>query len=210
MTRQDANYKLTPSTSNETSINLPTDISNFLAANSGEITFQLYKSDFVKAMGVISLIPEVYYKKNGYPSATDEIYSSCSYLINIQFGDSATSLYTVNLLKRDDGRHYLNNLKVANGFFIRAFLVEQLSTLIFEKDENGKLYLRIETKLPLETEFVEVQESKESPLYEPLQVIYYGAPGTGKSHTIDDLTDDENSVRTTFHPDSDYASFVGA
>lgn len=45
---------------------------------------------------------------------------------------------------------------------------------------------------------------------EPLQVIYYGAPGTGKSFTIDDKTDDINSVRTTFHPDSDYASFVGA
>lgn len=48
------------------------------------------------------------------------------------------------------------------------------------------------------------------PLNEPLQIIYYGAPGTGKSFTIDDKTDDENSVRTTFHPDSDYASFVGA
>lgn len=45
---------------------------------------------------------------------------------------------------------------------------------------------------------------------QPLQVIYYGAPGTGKSFTIDDITDDKNSVRTTFHPDSDYASFVGA
>lgn len=43
-----------------------------------------------------------------------------------------------------------------------------------------------------------------------LQIIYYGAPGTGKSFTIDDVTDDKNSVRTTFHPDSDYASFVGA
>lgn len=49
-----------------------------------------------------------------------------------------------------------------------------------------------------------------SPLDEPLQVIYYGAPGTGKSFTIDNKTDDKNSVRTTFHPDSDYASFVGA
>ncbi|MDE5653930.1 MAG: AAA family ATPase, partial [Muribaculaceae bacterium] len=49
-----------------------------------------------------------------------------------------------------------------------------------------------------------------SPIDEPLQVIYYGAPGTGKSFTIDDMTDDDNSVRTTFHPDSDYASFVGA
>lgn len=44
----------------------------------------------------------------------------------------------------------------------------------------------------------------------PLQQIFYGAPGVGKSFTIDDMTDDENSVRTTFHPDSDYASFVGA
>ena len=44
----------------------------------------------------------------------------------------------------------------------------------------------------------------------PLQQIFYGAPGTGKSFTIDDTVNDENSVRTTFHPDSDYASFVGA
>ena len=43
-----------------------------------------------------------------------------------------------------------------------------------------------------------------------LQVIYYGAPGTGKSYTIDKITTEENSVRTTFHPDTDYASFVGA
>lgn len=48
------------------------------------------------------------------------------------------------------------------------------------------------------------------PIAESLQQIYYGAPGTGKSFTIDDKTDDGNSVRTTFHPDSDYASFVGA
>ncbi len=44
----------------------------------------------------------------------------------------------------------------------------------------------------------------------PLQQIVYGAPGTGKSFTIDDTVNYENSVRTTFHPDSDYASFVGA
>ena len=45
---------------------------------------------------------------------------------------------------------------------------------------------------------------------QPLQLIYYGAPGTGKSFTIDKATDEKNSVRTTFHPDSDYAGFVGA
>lgn len=44
----------------------------------------------------------------------------------------------------------------------------------------------------------------------PLQIIYYGAPGTGKSHYIDGVVTMDNSIRTTFHPDSDYASFVGA
>ena len=50
------------------------------------------------------------------------------------------------------------------------------------------------------------------PKYSPdlsLQQIYYGAPGTGKSHAIKDLTIGEDVIRTTFHPDSDYASFVG-
>ena len=43
-----------------------------------------------------------------------------------------------------------------------------------------------------------------------LQQIYYGAPGTGKSHTINSITKDWDVIRTTFHPDSDYSTFVGA
>ena len=46
--------------------------------------------------------------------------------------------------------------------------------------------------------------------YESLQQIYYGAPGTGKSHTINEQTEGESVIRTTFHPDSDYSTFVGA
>lgn len=61
-------------------------------------------------------------------------------------------------------------------------------------------------------------------LYEgpTIQTIYYGCPGTGKSHQVKDLTeglDNEkiikfddgtiNVFRTTFHPDYDYATFVG-
>ena len=55
-------------------------------------------------------------------------------------------------------------------------------------------------------------EETKKPKYSPdlsLQQIYYGAPGTGKSHAIKDLTFGEDVIRTTFHPDSDYASFVG-
>ena len=54
-----------------------------------------------------------------------------------------------------------------------------------------------------------------APLNEPNQVIYFGAPGTGKSHRIKQLIEDNkinektNVFRTTFHPDSDYSTFVG-
>lgn len=46
-----------------------------------------------------------------------------------------------------------------------------------------------------------------------MQIIYYGAPGTGKSHTID--TEVVNGVRNdyvfrvTFYPDFSYSDFVG-
>jgi len=41
-------------------------------------------------------------------------------------------------------------------------------------------------------------------------LIYFGAPGTGKSHIISQYTNDANSIRITFHPDTDYAAFVGS
>lgn len=43
-----------------------------------------------------------------------------------------------------------------------------------------------------------------------LQQIFYGAPGTGKSHSINELTAGKDVIRTTFHPDTDYSTFVGA
>lgn len=45
----------------------------------------------------------------------------------------------------------------------------------------------------------------------PLQTIFYGAPGTGKSRTIKCEVEDKGRIhfRTTFHPDSDYSTFVG-
>ena len=44
------------------------------------------------------------------------------------------------------------------------------------------------------------------------QVIYYGCPGSGKSHKVKEIVNSINSdyvFRTTFHPDTDYSAFVG-
>ncbi len=42
------------------------------------------------------------------------------------------------------------------------------------------------------------------------QAIYYGTPGGGKSHRAKEATAGMAVYRVTFHPDTDYASFVGA
>lgn len=52
----------------------------------------------------------------------------------------------------------------------------------------------------------------------PRQKVLFGAPGTGKSFRIDDsvkgfglkIIDESRKFRTTFHPDYDYAQFVGS
>jgi len=51
-----------------------------------------------------------------------------------------------------------------------------------------------------------------SPLKKTQQIIYYGAPGTGKSYKVDNQIKHLGSKfyeRITFHPEFDHASFVG-
>lgn len=54
-----------------------------------------------------------------------------------------------------------------------------------------------------------IEKTSFAALSEQMQIIYYGCPGTGKSHIIKKHTEKESVVRTTFHPDSDYSTFVG-
>jgi len=66
--------------------------------------------------------------------------------------------------------------------------------------------------ITLEGESVSSQKPSTASPKPRLQCIYFGAPGSGKSHTIEGIVGgfkNENTFRVTFHPDSDYASFVG-
>lgn len=67
--------------------------------------------------------------------------------------------------------------------------------------------------------FEKEKKDFDSDKYPLQQIIFFGAPGTGKSHEVKkqtgellengDEVDLPNVFRTTFHPDTDYASFVG-
>lgn len=72
---------------------------------------------------------------------------------------------------------------------------------------------KIKNEYPKNIKYENSVSDKEKDL--PLQQIFYGAPGTGKSCGVKKAlagnnVPNENIFRTTFHPDSDYSTFVGA
>lgn len=217
VSRQDAQFKLTPCTSNETSINLPTDISELIGAQTANVQFTIHKEDFIKAIGVISLYYPLFNKKETEPTKTTSTFDWLTSQMESQFGDNEIAKYEVEHLVRGDGRFYLKGLKLANGFCLRSFLIEQFSTLVFSRTDENELILRIVTSIPtdFQTDNTIVKQSKPSantsPQIDfPLQQIFFGAPGTGKSHTINEVCAIYENYRTTFHPDTDYAAFVGS
>jgi len=71
--------------------------------------------------------------------------------------------------------------------------------------------------LSLHKDLIEIFEqdyisSEKIKISKSLQKIYYGAPGTGKSHTIETILGEipeDQKERITFHPEYDYSCFVG-
>ena len=79
---------------------------------------------------------------------------------------------------------------------------------VVDSEENN---IESDTEEVSQTEETEPEKPLTFTSSHPRQIIYYGAPGTGKSHTIKKEEDEGKitCIRTTFHPDSDYATFVG-
>ena len=127
-----------------------------------------------------------------------------------------------------DKRFYFNGLleeivytnykgqPVTAKFTIRNYLAGGYSDLHIKKADDGIFDVWVTNTLEHKDDGKERQyeEIDNSPLVCPLQQIIYGAPGTGKSHEIKESTataeKEGRVIRTTFHPDSDYSTFVGA
>ena len=97
------------------------------------------------------------------------------------------------------------------------FLNIDLAKIIFSKDRAGLVNLDPPVKFTTDKKhwpFIDnllPKKQKDRKKDEThWQIIYYGAPGTGKSYKINDKTKSYSTIRTTFHPDSDYSTFVGA
>ncbi|MBE6289616.1 MAG: hypothetical protein E7100_05210 [Bacteroidaceae bacterium] len=224
--RQDSGFKLSYGNSGETSLNLSNEIFDFIskgALSPGEernVTFRIFKEDCIKAMSFVIMKLPLYKSSSNYSNKVDnylEIFGELYSKIESFFGSNKEAEYKVSLLYRPDGRIYLKGLRV-NGFSIRDYLVENYSALQFDNEGNDILNLRVLSDIEDNGEYDDESQELEDVVSKPLQQIFYGAPGTGKSHEVKkrtgELSNDEerdlpNVFRTTFHPDTDYASFVG-
>lgn len=102
-------------------------------------------------------------------------------------------------------------------FTIRNYLAGGYSDLHIKKTDNGIFDVWVTNTFEYkddgkESRYEEVDKTSTS---DSRQQIFYGAPGTGKSHRIKEQlkalnVPKENIFRTTFHPDSDFSTFVGA
>ena len=209
-----------------------------LFKDSGEqITVRFNKENLTKAiLFIASILPRKYDNSaihKQIPFSETFVYDQLAFLDGFFIVDgvkveSRTQIWTArkDVLKKNgeiDNRFYFNGLLEDVGytsfsgiaksakFTIRNYLAGGYSDLHIKKSENGVFDVWITNALePYNDgkengrEVVDIDSKSQ-----PLQQIYYGAPGTGKSHEINRLTEGEEVIRTTFHPDSDYSTFVG-
>ena len=80
-------------------------------------------------------------------------------------------------------------------------------------DTVNKAITYIESQIPDNEEYlrsIAADQHIDNGAVKALNKIYYGAPGTGKSHCINEITEKHCRYVTVFHPDTQYSDFVGA
>lgn len=92
----------------------------------------------------------------------------------------------------------------------------KLGSLIYSLAARPEIYNYLESRFSDVIEFELNADSgenlEENGHYYNKNVIFFGAPGTGKSHKIKEImtnVPENNFERITFHPEYDYTSFIG-
>lgn len=164
---------------------------------------------FVPNLYTLSLQKAEYKPTNIYAFIKNEILEG-----NTSFSDACDKMFGISLNNTDKVRVYLSNFSDIIINDDEMFLNENLAD---SKEYAVSPNINIQTteeyfsyfSLPQEA----IHEETDHLLRQTLQQICYGAPGTGKSHSVKCETKAWEKkgrvVRTTFHPDSDYSTFVG-
>lgn len=222
-----------------TDLFLDSDHYNFFKDSGDKITVRFDKDNLTKAiLFIASILPRKFDQSAIHkiiPFSKSFVLDQLSILDALFIDDghpvkTITQIWNarINVPKKNgeiDKRFYFNGLlkdvsfKDSTGsirtdkFTIRNYLAGGYSNIHIIKNDNNIFDVRVENvTTPYDDgkendlKLIDNEEEREY----SLQQIYYGAPGTGKSHTINEVTKYEDVIRTTFHPDTDYSTFVGA
>lgn len=189
-------------------------------SNAAELdTFFCFGSDYTYSFSRENLLTYlnqlkfeyVYQKFNSYKDASlgawDENYNQIKELSDADF---AMHLYKFT----DTSRYYVRADEDIFKRIFRKIAIPKLTNVIFIKDTDNKtVTLTIELNLDYENTADENGETiAEEPVYEGAEnILLYGVPGCGKSHTIktEYCDNDDYMERAVFHPDYTYSDFVG-
>lgn len=203
------------------------------------ITVRYHKENLAKAiLFIASILPRKFDQSSVHcvvPYSKDFVINQLSLLdaLLVEDGKNVETITQEWNARKDvpqkngkiDTRFYFNGLlkdviyRDATGkeqkgkFTIRNYFAGGYSELRIKKADDGIFDIEItNVNTPYDDGKEDGLEEKEV-MAKPslsLQQIFYGAPGTGKSHTIKEETKESDVIRTTFHPDTDYSTFVGA
>lgn len=134
---------------------------------------------------------KINYSSNDSKNNQDEFYShlSSSSFYSITFNNTLQK-YAYDL----SAAGHIQTLYSAKGI---------LKTCIFSNEPLDSYYIMENTKK---------HDINNPPSSTPTQTIYYGVPGSGKSHKIDEQTQnisEEQKIRVVFHPEYTNADFIG-
>ena len=165
-------------------------------------------------------ILDALFKENGVPVNTiTQVWNARKDVLK-KNGEIDNRFYFNNLLKDVEFKNHNGDIQTTK-FTIRNYLAGGFSNLNIKKALDGIFDIRIDNVTePYDDgkedglEDIALSSSEYHDEFNRQQ-IYYGAPGTGKSYKIKGTLDSnnvpkDNVFRTTFHPDSDYSTFVGA
>lgn len=147
---------------------------------------------------------EIYFQQEG-------IYSELLKNNTVESSDSHEPVGPFRILKsaiKDELNFYINDSRT-DGFIIKEGITkEQISNYLIRVNSYLDLNPKRTNIEILQIENIDIEEQIPT---NSINKIFYGAPGTGKSHKVKELVQgkEDRTERVTFHPEYDYASFVG-
>lgn len=115
-----------------------------------------------------------------------------------------------SILKINGGSWFVYDISVKNQdeLHFSAIVVDPKKSMTYRTSkERGEIWKDL-------IEENEPEQKKLNPTYSSIgeshQLIFFGSPGTGKSREVENRTQGHSKTRTTFHPETDYHSFVGS